>query len=87
MARIKSSLKGVVYAFRPNGDVVPLRAGEEVPADIALGSHLVEADAPAKPVAPAVEADTAEAKPAPARRGRPRSTPKAPGATDDGASD
>lgn len=74
MARIKSSLKGVVYAFRTNGDVVPLRAGEEVPADIALGSHLVEAD-------------TAEAKPAPARRGRPRSAPKAPGATDDGASD
>ncbi|MEU4709508.1 hypothetical protein AB0G00_24090 [Nocardia salmonicida] len=42
MASVREDLEGVVYAFRENGETVVLSAGDAIPADVQLGSHLVE---------------------------------------------
>ena len=41
MARIKLDLEGVVTAYRKDGEVVVLRAGDEVPKDVEVGEHVL----------------------------------------------
>jgi hypothetical protein len=76
MAKVISTLDGVVYAYRVNGETVVLKAGDEIPADIALGSHLVESGKPdpkpePEPVEGSVTVTDTPAPAAPKRRGRP----------------
>ncbi|MFF9541288.1 hypothetical protein ACF1BU_35155 [Streptomyces sp. NPDC014724] len=81
MAKIRADLEGVVYAFRASGETVVLKAGDEIPADIALGSHLVDSGKSApKPVEPTAEPAENKAQP---RRGRPRNASAVNDATSD----
>ncbi|WP_431941676.1 hypothetical protein [Nocardia grenadensis] len=83
MAKVISSLEGVVYAYRATGETVVLRAGDEIPADISLGSHLVESDkAEPKQAEPVEGSVTVTEKPAPKRRGRPARSAVADGASE-----
>ncbi|WP_280485360.1 hypothetical protein [Nocardia cyriacigeorgica] len=73
MAKVRADLEGVVYAFRENGETVVLSAGDDIPADIHLGSHLV--DTGKSESRPEPKPEPAEAvSDAPKRRGRPVKT-------------
>lgn len=70
MAKIRADLDGIVCAFRETGEVIQLKAGDEIPAGIHLGSHLVES-VPAEPQQETVLAPEGPESAAPKRRGRP----------------
>lgn len=76
--RIRSDLKGVVYA-QSEGGVVCLSAGDTVPDGVDVGEHLTsEAPGPAKAteVDESAQPETGETEHAGRRRGR-RSAPRA----------
>ncbi|WP_156162002.1 hypothetical protein [Nocardia vulneris] len=75
MATIRNDLDGIVCAFRENGEVVQLKAGDSIPPDIRLGAHLIESGSPVAEPEPEAEAER-RVDEAPKRRGRP---PKATG--------
>lgn len=88
MATIRKDLAGIVCAFRENGETVQLKAGDEVPSGIRIGSHLIQpgeaqASKPEPVVNPAPEPEPAPVvTPTPKRRGRPAK----PKVTPDGTS-
>lgn len=72
MATIRNDLDGIVCAFRENGEVVHLAAGDTIPPDIRLGAHLIESDtSERKPESETVPVPEAPVSEAPKRRGRP----------------
>ncbi|WP_280429139.1 hypothetical protein [Nocardia brasiliensis] len=71
MATIRNDLDGIVCAFRENGEVVQLQAGDTIPPDIRLGAHLIESDSPVTEPEPEPEAAERPVDEAPKRRGRP----------------
>ncbi|WP_280395557.1 hypothetical protein [Nocardia brasiliensis] len=68
MATIRNDLDGIVCAFRENGEVVQLQAGDTIPPDIRLGAHLIESDSPVTKPGPEAARPVDES---PKRRGRP----------------